>query len=57
MPPELSVQIRDDDVEAELPRPNAVGVPSSPLERHVIEWLCQPLLGHIPRMLITRGFI
>jgi phosphatidylglycerophosphate synthase len=48
MPSELSVQIRD-DVASELPEPATVAAPSSPLERHVIEWLCQPLLGYIPR--------
>lgn len=49
MPSELSMQMREEVpqrlAEAERPDP----APTSRIEQRIVQWFCQPVLGHIPR--------
>src|SRR5262245_61013990 len=47
MPPELSMQLREEAEAAQ--RDSMVVTSGSKIEQRIIEWLCQPVLGHIPR--------
>ena len=49
MPPELSMQLREEAGETPAERDSMIVSSGSKIEQRIVEWLCQPVLGHIPR--------
>jgi cardiolipin synthase len=49
MPSELSLQMREQTAQTATEREGFIAAPSSRAEQRIIEWLCEPLLEHIPR--------